>query len=542
MKRNITKYCLLALTTTLGLAACSEPSDSIPAGMGQVEIYLTAPYHKATRASGDLLDPVSDNELIHDYYVVFVNTNDIVEEIARGTAGGAEEHSFKFFLPPGNFTAYAFANLPETEYTPATASLQLSPSLVKVYTPKEATASDPSTFVFTPLAAITKGETMPDLTNARLATTNGWTGYIPMSSNINGQEITVVEAENQSFEIELIRAMAKMEFTFLNSTQQDIYIDGFEISPLAKENYVSLLEPRSEPEEPDGPVFPAILAANETESYTINLKKSPLTPLYLPKMTEEGAQPSQETAPIFYVNETNASAISTEEPNKNQYSIRIKVRRGTSDVEDFRYGLTLNHNDGGFDYIHRNDWIKIPIGFNDWTFRVEALPFPPIAGFQARVLSADALSITFNSGGYIFLRPMFRKNDDPVGVWRGFDDSNVTFKLRGEPYIVNGVEAEPLEIITTGPDQNPYAWTTPATGVAESLTQITSESTTGPIYTGIVLTGDLNIFEQRFVQLDSGDIVGKLINDDNKNGQVTVTIKLVLDGFAYQFNYNILKQ
>lgn len=297
--------------------------------MGQVEIYLTAPYNKATRASGDLLDPVSDHELIHDYWVVFVNDNNNsdyykkVEEIARGTAGGAEEHSFKFFLPPGNYRAYAFANLPETEYTSATSSLQFSSSIVKVYTPKEATEEAPSTFEFNPLDAITKGETMPDLTNARLATANGWTEDIPMSSNIDGQAITVVEAENQSFEIELIRTMAKMEFSFFNSTQQDLYIDGFEISPLAKENYVSLLEPD----------VPTSLAANETESYAINLTMAPLTPLYLPGMSpEEGTQPFQEPAPIFYVNETNASAISTEEPNKNQYSIRIKVRRGTSDV------------------------------------------------------------------------------------------------------------------------------------------------------------------------------------------------------------------
>ena len=121
----------------LGLSACNEPSDSIPAGMGQVEIFLTAPYNKATRASGDLLDPVSDYELIHDYWVVFVNDNSNsdnykkVEEIARGTAGGAEEHSFKFFLPSGNYRAYAFANLPETEYTSATSSLQFSSSIVK---------------------------------------------------------------------------------------------------------------------------------------------------------------------------------------------------------------------------------------------------------------------------------------------------------------------------------------------------------------------------------------------------------------------------
>ena len=144
--------------------------------------------------------------------------------------------------------------------------------------------------------------------------------------------------------------------------------------------------------------------------------------------------------------------------------------------------------------------------FTDWTFRIEALPFPPIAGFQARVLSADALSITFNSGGYIFLRPMFRNNHDAEGVWRGFDDGAVTFKLPGEPYTVNG-------------------------NVAESI-----DSDTG---TGIILTGDLDIFEQRFVKLASGDIVGKLTNESPKVGMVTVTLKLILEGFHYQFNYNI---
>ena len=201
-----------------------------------------------------------------------------------------------------------------------------------------------------------------------------------------------------------------------------------------------------------------------------------------------------------------------------------------------RYGFTVNSETSGsawktgttngFDYIRRNDWIKIPIMFTDWTFRIEALPFPPIAGFQARVLSADALSITFNSGGYIFLRPMFRNNHDPEGVWRGFDDSDVTFVLPGEPYIVNGSPAVEQEIT----DDNVYGWTTPATGVAESIDPTTS--------TGIVITGDLAILEQRFVQLASGDIVGKLTNNKIA-GMITVTIKLQLEGFAYQFNYNI---
>lgn len=359
-----------------------------------------------------------------------------------------------------------------------------------------------------------------------------------MTSHTGGQQVTVVEAENQSFEVELIRTMAKLEFTFINNSQQQMDIVGYEIYPLTKTN-VSLLEPdRSHPEN---------LKNNDTISYAVNFPSGSELVLQ-PKGTEGNSKTH-----YIYVNETNATATATQ----NQYSIRLKVKRhrdGGEQVVDYRYGFTVNsattgpsydptkENDegssiNGFNYIRRNDWIKLPIMFTDWTFRIEALPFPPIAGFQARVLSADALSITFNSGGYIFLRPMFRNNADPEGVWRGFDDSDVNFVLPGEPYIVNDT---PAVFYQDEPDYDPeaaaptYQWTTPATGVAESI-----DSETG---TGIVMTGNLDIFEQRFVQLESGDIVGKLINDDNKNGLVTVTLKLKLDGFSYQFNYNILKQ
>ena len=329
-------------------------------------------------------------------------------------------------------------------------------------------------------------------------------------------------------------------------------IVGYEISPLTKTNYVSLLEPTD----------PEHIVTTESESFAVNREDDPLK---LPAMTPTMLVPTSQTAEAFYVNETNASATSTE----NQYSIRIKARRYRNAEEeddedddpnnyviDYRYGFTVNSetsgmsfdplkedgegdNINGFNYIRRNDWIKLPIMFTDWTFRIEALPFPPIAGFQARVLSTDALSITFNSGGYIFLRPMFRNNADPEGVWRGFDDSDVTFVLPGEPYTVNGVPASQQTIT----DTQQYAWTTPLMhSVAESIDPVTG--------TGIVLTGDLGILEQRFVQLPSGDIVGKLTNSKTVDvtnpsktvGMVTVTLKLKLDGFAYQFNYNIYEK
>ena len=102
---------------------------------------------------------------------------------------------------------------------------------------------------------------------------------------------------------------------------------------------------------------------------------------------------------------------------------------------------------------------------------------------------------------------MFRSNTDPDGVWHSFDDSDVVFKL-GEEYTENA---------TTGAMEN-----------------IDDDSGTG-----LVLTGDLDIFQNYFVLYPSGEIVGYLSNGAT-GGQVTVTLKVQIGGFYYQFNYNII--
>lgn len=457
MKMKYAIVCVAVLLAVLALSACSEADDQVPDGMARVEVHLSAPYQRATRATGDWLDPISSKEKIHDYWVVFVKSG-IVEELVAGSCGtdGKEEDSFQFFLPPGNYTVYAFANL------------------------------DFSTL------NIRKGAALPtDLTTKTLATTNGWTNDIPMSNNVNGQTVKVEEVENQSFEVELVRVMAKIQLDFENLSGQQIDILGYEIYPLTTTD-VSLFEPAD----------PKNIATTDSVAYTVNLSEDPIA--LTPINTETGHGGTGTT--WCYINETNATATATH----NQYSIRLKVRRNESVVE-YRYGFTVNSASSGFDYIRRNDWIKLPIVFRDWSFRVEALPFPPIAGFQSRVVSADALSITFNTGGYIFLRPMFRKDTDPEGVWRGFDDSDVVFKL-ADSYTTNAT-----------------------TGAAECI-----DSESG---TGLIMSGDLQIFEaeQYFTQLPSGDIVGKLDNAEGKTGLVTVTIKVKLEGLEYEFNYNIFK-
>lgn len=455
MGRRTYTYALWMLQALLILtmSACNETEEAPSQQMGRVEVRLTAPYRAYTRATGDWADPVSSRELIHEWWVVFVGSDGVVKEVVSGDAEGQEQDTFTFLLPPGSYTVYGFANLN-----------------------------------FSALG-IEEGATLPDLSEETLATTNGWTANIPMSSHAGGQTVSVREAENQSFQVELIRAMAKLQLNFYNRSQQRMDILGYEIYPLTKTN-VSLLEAAT----------PADIVTTDSTTYTSDLSDDPII------LTAGGGTGTT----WAYVNETNATATATH----NQYSIRLKVRRVGTDAEvvEYRYGFTMNSatvvdDVAGFDCIRRNDWIRLPIVFTDYTFRVETLPFPPIAGFQSRVETADALSITFQTGGYIFLKPMFRSNNDPEGVWHGFDDETVTFKL-ADTYTTNAT-----------------------TGAMECI-----DADTG---TGLVMTGDLDIFEDYLVQYPSGEIVGNLSNSATQ-GQVTVTLKIKLDGFDYQFNYNIL--
>ena len=102
MKMKYAIVCVAVLLAVLAMGACSETDDQVPDGMARVEIHLSAPYQRATRATGDWLDPVSSKELIHNYWVVFVNQSGIVEELVAGSCGneGKEEDTFRFLLPP----------------------------------------------------------------------------------------------------------------------------------------------------------------------------------------------------------------------------------------------------------------------------------------------------------------------------------------------------------------------------------------------------------------------------------------------------------
>ena len=317
------------------------------------------------------------------------------------------------------------------------------------------------------------------------------------------------------------RMMAKLEFQFSNPTSTPIKVVGIEVEPVnlgstkatptgtylySKQDLTSTAN--------DAATVGGILPdATDVGTY----KYEPATAVTVPAKagTVNGAATLS-----FYVNETNASVTET----KNQLSIRLKLKRAkvaapATDADwyddEVRFGMTTPYTDGsaggnGFNVIRRNDWIQIPVLLTPWEFKVEMLSYVPIGGYPAaEVESGDALETTFKTLGYICMRPLFRNSmTDPPLVWHTFTDVGATLTLphAASDYTVSGSTA----------------------------TAIAGDGT------GIILTGDLGIFTDYFVQLGSTENI--VANLSSSTGTVTVTLRVKLGGYTYEFSHNVTRK
>ena len=121
---------------------------------------------------------------------------------------------------------------------------------------------------------------------------------------------------------------------------------------------------------------------------------------------------------VFYVNESKA-------PNNASglFYLSLGIKTGSGDDVVYSHALISNTAADEWSYIARNDYRKIPIVLTDWQFRIEPIAFTPIAGYPAKMLSSDALTATFSTGGMIALQPFVKKRTETT--WRDFDDSEV---------------------------------------------------------------------------------------------------------------------
>ena len=413
MKR-LFQHITLILTMALAAVACSDDTsngeENIPDGYGKFSFTIgTTDAMKMRSTTGTWLEGSEAERAIQSYVILICEGTTIVQSLTSNTGAALGDHD------------------DTNHYYPSSANIQsdlmtLGSHDLTIYCLANFTNSMlESAFGTSDMSAI--GTTLPDgfeskaihLSNSTSVPATGMpmTGKLTATVNITKGQVTTKDTSNKDLILVLWRMMAKMEFDFENESSEQVQVLGVEIDPLSTGTAGSYL------------LQTVDLSATTNWAHGALGMVSPGTtgPCVVTQTVTIPAKGSTNGTGTLsvYVNETDASYTTLE----NQLSLRFKVKRGSSDVEEIRYGFTSPSANDGFNVICRNDWIKIPIHFTGWQFRIEAIPFVPIAGYPAVLLSSDALNATFSTGGFIILQPFAEKNHD--GIWRDFSDPEVTF-------------------------------------------------------------------------------------------------------------------
>jgi len=418
MKR-LFQHITLILTMALVAVACSDDTsngeENIPDGYGKFSFTIGTTDAMAMRSvstTDTWLDGLEAERAIQSYVILICEGTSIVQTLTSntGTALGSHDDTNHYFPSTANIqsdlmtlgshtlTIYCLANFTADMKTAAGLTLN-GDGLV--------------TNTTLPTGFESKAIPMANNSTSLPATGMPMTGKLSATVNITKGQVTTKDTSNKDLILVLWRMMAKMEFDFVNESSEQVQVLGVEIDPLSTGTAGSYLLQTVD----------LSLTTNWAHGALGMVSPGTIGPCVVTQTVTIPAKGSTNGTGTLsvYVNETDASYTTLE----NQLSLRFKVKRGSSDVEEIRYGFTSPSANDGFNVICRNDWIKIPIHFTGWQFRIEAIPFVPIAGYPAVLLSSDALNAEFSTGGYIILQPFAEKDHD--GTWRDFSDPEVTF-------------------------------------------------------------------------------------------------------------------
>ena len=408
-KRQYSALCvrfLLCAVMLISLAACSDQNgqddpdnpgfeEGIPT---EVRITLSSRSGNGTRANGTPKDPVAPVEFIHNWWIAFVdskknvtiltreNAQEKVSSITSGSSaanagGGFEVETFKTIIPSGNYRIYAFANIPVKSAEEIKNWLELDSD--NKYKFKSKYISD---FV-----------TNPNFGDGVMEWPKG--SNIPMTGQMDRQIRNTVE---EAFSIEVIRAVAKVDFEFSNPTTDVIVLNKLEIDSITSSEQISIV-----------PNYKAVgLGPNtQLENKTRKSLKFDLNQT----LTASGGTHALD----FYCKETL--------PYNDGFDIRLNVTRA-GDNKDYEYRTT------NIKYINRNDWIHIPIKFNDWIVIWRLHTYPPIGGYPAvynQSGTGDNLTATVTTGGEFELYPVqIKKNSEDVDFYKDVDWVNQKMEVK----------------------------------------------------------------------------------------------------------------
>ena len=419
---------LLILPTACSLSDGKDDPDSPDFEEGiptEVTITLSARSGNAqTRADrdGEDKDPTSAVELIHDWWIAFIDAKGKMTILERKdvpyadrttstsvTVGeGFEAETFKIILPSGKYRIYAFANIPlNTEIFKNTDKYTASKGQLR------------NTYI---------NDFVTDAFTGNVNSANDsmqWRSdkYIPMTQILT--EKVISNTVEEAFNIEVVRTVAKVEFAFSNPSDDEIVVKNLEFSPISKGTHISIV-----------PANEAIGFGPNNKLVTDILNNEPpkggMGTLKFPELNKSLTPTNGKDVLEFYCKESL--------PKKDGGPFTIKLTNTRTGVEETKTLYTSK-----ITYINRNDWIHIPIKFNDWIVIWRLHTYPPIGGYPA-VFSQDGtgnnLTATVTTGGEFELYPVqIKRNNQEADFSDAVDwDNNMTVQVLdgSDPLFVEG--------------------------------------------------------------------------------------------------------
>lgn len=362
------------LLLLLIMAACSSDSDATLSEEGtpvRVTLRLSVAGNDATRADA-VLDPdtnASANEMMKDWKVIVADANDKVvttfEKSGLNNLETDEVTQSVTLIKGSTYHFYSFANLSWTELG----------------------------FTDAPVA-----ETDVSTLNTRTFSINGNdfnpVSGIPMS---NRQTYTVKGEADESFDLIVVRMLAKMEFRFTNATTSALTVTGITLSDITSNvaDNICLLPAYQTGENLNGPddmgagdLIPNLPTGATKADFTKTVNLS------------VGTNAEEAVTTTFYLNESQVA----KDTYPGYFVITLSVSKDEGTSVEQRYSLL------SWKEIARNDYRTIPIRLDDYSLEIIPYDFPAIGVYPASVREEDGkFTCTFHASGDFYIVPRVKQ-------------------------------------------------------------------------------------------------------------------------------------
>lgn len=368
---NILKN-LPILLLLLIMAACSSDTDATLSEEGtlvRVTLRLSVAGNDATRADA-VLDPDTNaraNEMMKNWKVIVADANDkVVNTFEKSDLKNLETDEVTqpvTLIKGSTYHFYSFANLSWTEL-----------------------GFDAAPVADTDVSAL----------NTRTFSINGndfnSASGIPMS---NRQTYTVKGEADESFDLIVVRMLAKMEFRFTNATTSALTVTGITLSDITSNvaDNICLLPAYQTGENLNGP--DDMGAGDLIPNLPTSATKADFT-----KTVDLSVGANAQEVTTFYLNESQVA----KDTYPGYFVITLSVSKDEGTSVEQRYALL------SWKEIARNDYRTIPIRLDDYSLEIIPYDFPAIGVYPASVREEDGkFTCTFHAGGDFYIVPRVKQ-------------------------------------------------------------------------------------------------------------------------------------